>query len=196
MKQNNIFEKIIITILVLSLILFVGSNIVRYAIAYDLFIPGTELKLKDWYNDAIRLNVLHLFAVASFYTIAGFISAFLSSLILFILKIKDLKRYGWLFMAFVLFFLATPVEIYLIYNDIHLILILNTNEIHSFANHNIQDFFIYRFTKLTIPATLAFLAIITSIIMAIWQPLNNKEDFLNKDIRKTQIKEDKNETTT
>lgn len=195
MTQKNIFEKIILTILVLSLTMFIGGNIVRYAIAYDLFVPGTELKLKEWYSDAILINTVHLFAVASFYTITGFITAFISSLIIFAIRIKDLKRYGWLFMAFILFFLASLVEFYLIYNDINLILAMNTNQIHSFTNQNIQDFFIFRLTKLTIPATLAFLAIITSIIMVIWQPLD-KEIKQIDDINNTQDLEEKNEITT
>lgn len=176
--------------------IFVGGNIVRYAIAYDLFIPGTALKLKDWYSEAVRINTIHLFGVVSFYTIVGFISAFVSSFLLFILRKSDLKRYGWLFMAFVLFFLASPVEFYLIYNDIHLIIAMNSNQIHSFANPDIQNYFIFRLTKLTIPAFLAFLAIITSVIMVVWQPLNKMEINVDNDLTNNKIEDNYNENAT
>ena len=191
MLQNKIIEKIIISVLVLSLIMFIGGNIVRYAVAYDIFIPGTALKLKDWYSEAIRVNTVHLFAVISFYTITGFIVAFVSSLLLFLIRIKDLKRYGWLFMAFILFFLASVVEFYLIYNDIHLIMAMNTHQIHSFTNLDIQNYFMFRLKKLTIPSALAFLSIITSIILVIWQPLNKFENNTDKEINNKLIENEK-----
>jgi len=118
MKCKTIWTKIFLTIFVIGLSIWIGGTIVRYAIAYDVFVPGTELELKNWYSDTEMVTTVHLFRIAAFYTIFGFCSAFVSVIVLFAYWKKDLKKHGWLFISFVLFFLATPIEFYLIYYTI------------------------------------------------------------------------------
>ena len=132
MQHKTVTAKIFITILVFGMILWIGGNVVRNVIAYDLFIPGTALELKNWYSDETRLTTVSLFRISGFYTIVGFCMAFVSSVVLFVYLRKYLKIKGWFFMALILVFLASPVEFYLMYYDIKIILAFNAMEINSF----------------------------------------------------------------
>ncbi|MBM2815921.1 MAG: hypothetical protein HW421_2683 [Ignavibacteria bacterium] len=173
MKKRNLYYKFFITAFTLGFLLWFGGSIVRTALAYDLYIPGTKI-LKEQFTEAIKLHTLQLYALTATYTIAGYLAAFISAIFLCIYWRKSLKSRGWLFMAFVLFFLASPVQLYTVYLDIRLSLSFYFNEIKFFSNTQIIDYFLFRFDN--IPATsataLAFLAIITAIIYIIWQPLD------------------------
>jgi hypothetical protein len=194
MRHKTITAKIFITILVSGMILWIGGNIVRNAIAYDIFVPGTALELKNWYSDEAKLTTVSLFRTAGFYTITGFCMTFVSSVFLFVYLRKYLKFKGWLFMSLILIFLASPVEFYLMYYDIKIILAFNAQEIRSFNDKVIEKYFIGRYEDLSLPATLSFLASITAVLLAIWKPLDKKyikeENDLNN-IGKNELEQDK-----
>ena len=76
-------------------------------------------------------------------------------------------------MAFILIFLAAPVELILIYLDIKLSMgLYYGNELIKFSNSIVDDYFIFRYSKMVIPSTISFLAFITAIIFIIWRPLD------------------------
>lgn len=175
MIKNIIINKIFLSLLTFGIIIWLGGTVVRNAIAFDIFVPGTELTLKNWYTDEMRLTTVSLFRVASFYTIVGFCLSFVSAVYLLIQYRKEFKFKGWLLMSFILFFLASPIEFYLIYYDIKIILAFNNLMVKSFNDSIITDYFIARYSKLTIPATLSFLASLTAVLLVIWQPLNKKK---------------------
>lgn len=183
MRYNTITAKIFISILTFGIIIWIGGNIVRSAIAYDLFVPGTALELKNWYSDETRLITVSLFRIAGFYTIVGFCMTFVSSAFLCYYLRGIYKSKGWLFMAFVLIFLASPIEFYLMYYDIKIILAFNNEMIKSFNDQIVQDYFIGRYNKLTIPATMSLLASVSAVILTIWRPLDKnlkKQNHENK----------------
>jgi len=179
MKNSSILTKIFLSVLAIGAIIWLGGTVTRNAIAFDLFVPGTALTLKNWYSEEMQLTTVSLFRIAGFYTIVGFCMTFVSAIYLFIIYKKEFKSKGWLLMSFVLFFLASPIEFYLMYYDIKIILAFNNMQIDSFHDSIINDFFIARFSKLTIPATLSFLASFTAILLLIWQPLNKKKTNAN-----------------
>ena len=175
MQYKTIFSKIFLTIFTVGVIIWLGGTIARNAIAFDIFVPGTELTLKNWYSEEARLTTVSLFRITAFYTIVGFCMAFTASIFLFVQYRKEFKTKGWLLMAFILMFLSSPVEFYLMYYDIKIILAFNNQLINSFNDTIVQDFFVDRFSKLTIPATLSFLAAFTAVLLVIWQPLNKRK---------------------
>ncbi len=172
MQHKTITAKIFISILAFGIIVWIGGTIVRNAIAFDLFVPGTELELKNWYSEEVQLTTVSLFRIAGFYTIIGFCMTFASSVFLCYYFRKYLKTKGWLFMAFVLIFIASPMEFYLMYYDIKIILAFNNQLVNSFNDKIVQDYFLARYSELTIPATMSFLASIAAVFMVIWRPLD------------------------
>lgn len=165
-------SKIFIVILTAGLVIWLGGNVVRNAIAYDVFVPGTALEVKNWYSDIEKLSIVSVFRIASFYTIVGYSMTIVASFVLFGMFKKYFKAKGWLLMSFVLIFLTIPVELYLIYYDIKIILAFNDQIIKSFNDSIVQEYFIGRFSKLGIPTTMSFLSAVSAAIIAIWRPLD------------------------
>nr|MDA3843669.1 hypothetical protein [Candidatus Kapabacteria bacterium] len=142
-------------------------------------VPGSEMLLKDGFNDTIGLHTVHLFAVTAFYTAAGYSVALLSAIILCFMHRKDLKMHGWMFMAFVMFFLTAPVESYLIYYDVQLNYALNDGTITSFGDPAVREYFIGRFKDLSLPAVISLLAGATSMLILAWRPLDKSTLFVS-----------------
>ena len=167
----SVTQKLLLSVLAFGLVVYIGGTIVRTAIAFEIYIPGTEMVLKTEYSDAIRLHTVKLYATGALYTDIGFIAALVASIGICIVFNKQLKLKGWLFIALLLIFIATPIELYLTYLDLKLNHLI-WGPVSSFNDPAIKEFFVRRFTKLTIPSALAFLAISTSILLAVWRPLD------------------------
>lgn len=144
--------------------------------AFDLFVPATELSLKNYYSQEVRLHTIHLYSVGSVYTGIAFSIAVICSLLLFFLTKKKLKVNGWLFMSFIMFFLVVVLECYNLYLDIMLGMAISNNEIDSFSSPAIKEYFLFRYYKLGILEPLKYLAIITIIVLIVWKPLNKSKD--------------------
>jgi hypothetical protein len=176
MRHKTITFKILLTILVFGAITWIGGTIVRSAIAYDLFVPGKALELKNWYSLEQQLTIVSVFRIAGFYTIVGFCLTFASSITIFIYLKEYLRKKGWLFMALILIFLTAPVELYLIYCDLKIIFAFNNMQINSFNDAIIQKYFLARYKHFTVPSALSFLASISAVFLLIWRPLDKPLD--------------------
>ena len=174
MQEKSVLQKIFITILTFGIILWFGGSIIRSSIAFDLFIPAAKMELKPGYSDGIRLHSVYIYTVTGTYSTVGYIAAFISAIVLYIHWRKVMKVRGWLFMAFVLFFISSPVELYLCFTDIKLSLAFQFNQVGSFSDSNIQKFFLDRYKNiaLTTASGLSFLAVITSLLYIVWHPLD------------------------
>jgi hypothetical protein len=173
MQHKTKTAKLLLTLIALGFLIWFGGSVIRTIIAYDLFEPGTALVLRDYYTEELRINVVRLFAMSAFYTDIAYGIALLSSVLLCIYLKGSYKDRGWLFMAFVLVFISSPVELYMIYLDIKLNLGLYVGEeIINYNNKVIKDYFLFRITKMTIPSTISYLAFLTAIIFIIWRPLD------------------------
>lgn len=176
MRHKETIVKLIVTVFVVSTIIWIGGSLLRNIIAFDMFVPATELSLKNYYSNEVRLHTIHLYSVGSVYTDTAFGIAFASSIILFALTFRKLKEKGWLFMSFVLFFLIALIESYFLYLDIMLGLAISNNEIESFSSPAIKEYFLFRYYKLGILEPLKYLGIISIVVFAVWRPLNKTSD--------------------
>jgi cbb3-type cytochrome oxidase subunit 1 len=174
MQHKESLIKTITAIFIITVVFWIGGSLIRNIIAFDLFIPATELSLKNYYSNEIRLHTIHLYSVGSVYTGTAFGIALAASCMLFVLLFKRLKQEGWLFMSFVLFFIISIVELYTMYLDIMLGLAIKNSEIYSFSSDPIKNYFLFRYYKLGILEPMKYLGIITIIILAVWKPLSQK----------------------
>lgn len=171
-------EKLFLSILAIALIIWLGGTITRTIIAYDNYIPFTQLELKPEYSDEIRIHNIYLFANISIYTIISFFIMVISAFIIFFYNIRLLKEKGWLFMSFVLFFLTIPFEIYSIILDINLLVALREGMKH-FSEFATQDFIKNKFQFLSIVQPLVFLSCFSAIIILVIKPLDQSKNILN-----------------
>lgn len=176
MQRYKISLKIFLTFFAFGFILWFGGSILRTAIAFDLFVPGTKLILKEYYSNAIRMHSVYIYSMLSFYTGVGFGIAFISSIILNIKFRKILKQRGWLFMAFILFYFSSIAAGLLIYQDIRLAMDINWYHVTEFSSETVQKYVINRFKYLPVSSSywLSLLASLTSLIYIIWRPLDKE----------------------
>jgi hypothetical protein len=140
-------------------------------IAYDNYIPFTQLELKPEYTEEILNYNIYLYANGSLYTIISFGIMIISGFYIFFANIKLLKDKGWLFMAFILFFLSIPFETYSIILDIDLLQNLDKNII-GFNEITSKDFIKNKFQYLSIIQPMIFLAYLSAIIILVFKPLD------------------------
>lgn len=176
MRRKEITLKFLIIVFTFAVIIWIGGSLLRNIIAFDLFVPATELSLKNYYSQEVRLHTIHLYSVGSVYTGIAFSVAVICSVMLFILTSKRLKENGWLFMSFIMFFLVAVLESYNLYLDIMLGMAISNNEIDGFSSPAIKEYFLFRYYKLGILEPLKYLAILTIIAFIVWKPLNKRQD--------------------
>ena len=183
MQYKEIIVKLLIIVFTIAVIFWIGGSLLRNIIAFDLFVPATELSLKNYYSEEIQLHTIHLYSVGSVYTGTAFVVALFSSLLLFFMTFKKLKQNGWLFMSFILFFITAGVEIYNLHLDIMLGMAISNNEINSFYDLAIKDNFLFRYYKLGILEPLKYLSMITIVALIVWKPLNKNSESIVEQIR-------------
>lgn len=174
MKNTNVL-KALLAVFFFAVSMWFGGGIIRNAIAFDLFIPGT-LELKPFLNIQQINYSIRLMGITSYYTIIGYIVSFICAVGIVVLQSSQLKKSGWLFMALVLFFLCSPIEFYQMYLDAKLVYLTNTIDFVSLLQADkLLIVFRERFDpKLTAAGFLTFLSYITALLFLAWQPLNAK----------------------
>ncbi len=169
----NRIIKIVLSICIIGIILWLGGNIMKSVIAYDIFEPLPNLPLKsDKPPDAV-FQTIFLYSSLSFYSTIGYIITFLSVLIITFRYKSSMKNHGWLFMAIALFFLSSPIEFIRMYYDLQIQLALYIDGIRDSFHPVINEFFFerYRSGTLTGLTTLSVFANFTALILIIWKPL-------------------------
>lgn len=174
MKISN-STKLLFVILTFSVIIWLGGSLIRAVVAYSIFVPATELELKKDQTDDVRMQTVKIYADTGIYTTISFGLVFLIVTFLLFKFRTDLKTRGWLFMSFVLFFMASPVEVYLCYLDIKLMLHVNYSPNLSFKDIQVTELFINRLRNLNIISPLAYLSFFTSIIFILFRPLDKSQ---------------------
>lgn len=164
------------TIFAFGFALWFGGSVIRSAIGFDVFYPSAKLELKNHYSNEIRMHSVYLYATTSLYSDIGYFAAFVSAVVLALYWRNYLKKRGWLFMSFILFIVASPVEFYLMYYDIKLSIAIYYEQVKDFASVPVTEYFVERFTQpeVATPSALAFLAVITALLYMIWRPLDEK----------------------
>lgn len=175
-KYDNL-TKIMITALLLGFSIWFGGTIARGAIGYDLFNPEAQLVLKDSYSNELKMQNVFLYANLALYTGVGYVAAFLASIVIAVKLKSQMRKNGWLFMALLLFFVASPLHLYFIYMDYQLAMPVVQGGLRDFLAYPVQHYFFSRFTNigLTTMSSLAFLANMTSAIFVVWKPLQSNK---------------------
>lgn len=160
----------------ISILLWIGSSIIRSTIGYTLF----EIKDQFMLRNNIEMNELYYtintFINITFYVDLFYILSFLFITILLLMNLKNLKKTGWLFISIVLFYIFSVPEIYLILNDIDLYYynlksvdnIISDGSLHLFKQRFILDIF-----KIIQP--MSFLSHIAIAFFMILKPLDKNE---------------------
>ncbi len=174
------WQKLFLSLSVLGAVLWLGGYVVRTAIAYDLFIPGTLTFKTSFPADAVA-QTLRLYSRMAFYTLYGYGAALLGFISVFFSLKKYWRSYGWLFMAGCLFLLYIPVEAAVIYYDVQLFQIIpNADTLVAFDVEaakkalldGLQIKILGGFGQLA--RSLAFFSYITAILVTVWRPLHKK----------------------
>jgi len=175
--KNDKFSLILITIIGLGFATWFGGSLSRTALGYDLFYPDGYLTLRNELSKEVQMHTVNLYSSLSLYTSIGYSFAFASAIALSVRLRKKMKEQGWLFMAFVLFFVASPVQFYLIYFDWQLAEKVLRANVSSFTDINIEKYFLNRFRDASIAtfSALSFLLNLTCVLYVVWQPLSRKE---------------------
>ncbi len=170
--------KLFLTFTILGIIVWLGGSVIRNAIAFDIFIPGTLIQKPS--SDAIFVNnTIRLYTLTAFYTITGYALVCIGMLFLLFRNISMLKKRGWLFMIVALFMLAIPAEVYLILFDIELVKTLQSSADTHTINAGLSDIFFKKFSPDSFTSqasTLTMMAYITSLILFAFRPLDKTDD--------------------
>ena len=172
MQQNTVISKILLTLLVFGTILWIGGEVQRINMAYEIYLPFTQMELKTEYNDAIRMHTVKLFTYGSLYSGTGFVAAFVGFVSLAFYWRKQWRSKGWMFIASVLFLIALPWGFYELLLDIKLSFLIKAGGVY-FNDKQITDLFLKRFTAYAPWASISYMSIVASIFILIWRPLNN-----------------------
>lgn len=177
MLKLKIFDKILLSIIAVGIILWLGGNVIRTAIAYNIFVPATELQFKPDMPDNLKIYNVNLFAMMAAYTDIGFLAALACSIILIINLRKNLKMNGWLFMSFMMFFIGALGQLFISYLDLRLIWACQYGFPYGFEDSGMKDYFLSRFRSFAPITPLSELTAFTSILLLIWKPLaKGKQD--------------------
>lgn len=166
--------KLFLTITILGAIVWLGGSVIRNAIAYDMFIPGTLTK-KTYLTEDFVFHTIRLYSLTAFYTIAGYALVIVGMLFLVIGNRNRVKEKGWFFMIAVLFALAFPAEIYLMLFDVELVKTLQSSADTTATNPRLADIFFEKFSNdsYTSQASgLTMMAYITVVILCTYRPLD------------------------
>lgn len=175
------FQKLLISLWLVGIVLWIGGSLVRYIIAYDIFEPGTQLELKKSLSEKeILLGVRH-FAIGTVYTGIGFVVAFLCWLALLPSLAKKFKSQGWLFMSSFLFGVASIFELILLYMDIQLSTYIFWGSTLHFNSYEIQTFFYKRIKNLSFMFVFNWFAVATILVFIAFRPLTKHQDDVDED---------------
>lgn len=172
MENTGKLVKFLAVIYVLGIVIWLGGSIIRTAIAYDVYVPATELQLKTNYSDTMRVHNVRLFGMGALYTEISYGLAAVAALMLLFMLRKELKLRGWVFISLALFLITFPIELFLMYYDIKINMAIRYDLLTSFSQDVVKDYFINRFTKLNFLAPTAYLCGASAIVFFIWRPLD------------------------
>ncbi|HYF03492.1 MAG TPA: hypothetical protein VEC36_08950 [Patescibacteria group bacterium] len=169
--MNSTFIRIIVFLIIFSSALWFGGSVVRSAIAFDAFIPGT-LVLKSEVSEVARFESLRLYSTTGFYTSAAYILLFTCTIIFVFAEKGKFKERGWLFISLVLFFIFSTVEWYRLYFDVQLIRIFNNESALTRQNEAFRIFLKLFNPQFSAASLLAFFTYVTIVFFLAFRPLH------------------------
>lgn len=176
------WQRVLLSFSVLGAVLWLGGAVVRAAIAYDLFVPGTLVFKTSLPVDAVA-QTLRLYSRTAFYTSYGYGLALLGFVPVFFSLKKRWRSYGWLLIAGVLFLLYIPLEAVFLYYDWLLAQVIpNADALVPFDIEQAKTVVLQSFQLAFLgdlgqgARFLALLGYISAIVVLVWRPLHKSID--------------------
>jgi len=180
-------QRVALFLAALGGIVWLGGLIIRAAIGFDLFVPGT-LTFKPDMPPMAQAQALRLFAQSSFYTISGYAALVLVGGYLWLSHKRYWRVRGGLFIGGVLVALYIPIELWQIYYDVHLIQLVQYASYSDFPLEATKAFLVKRLTILSGAGPfLSMLGYVSAVFCLIVQPMQieaqaqSQEDLASSD---------------
>lgn len=179
MKTNH---KLLFSLAFVPLAIWLGTSIIRSAIAFDLFIFDGAMKFNYNIETQVLLAKINAFIDTSVYSDILYGISFLSFFVI-TFKLNDkFKKQGWLYMSVLLFFIFSPIELFLIYHDYLMAVTTGMENYHTTIFNiefsSIKELFGFRFfnpvLKTLMP--LSFLSNLFVVFFYFWTPLRKDEE--------------------
>ena len=173
---DNIIKKLLLSIFTVFYITWFGGSIIKSQLAFSILEVDAEGKL--YYIDTtpeVLFQTIQNYSLVSFFTEISFILAFICFIILSISISKYFKRYGWLFMSFMMILLSFLIHSFLIYFDIKLGIAIFTEGVSNYDHISVREYFFKRYDNVFYSgiSMMSLLMNITAIVVLIFRPLKN-----------------------
>ncbi len=160
-------SKIILSLTIISFIIWLGSYITRQLYVFQFFEPE-NLDLQTKINSASLPDIMFLMLPMLLTNLIAY-SSFLVLFFLFILISRiNLKNEGWLFIITMLLIITAPFEIYLLTIDFEIIVNILNSELDAFY---IIDLLRDRMTILSSFAIIEVFSCFGIVFLAVFKPL-------------------------
>lgn len=171
MKQNT-FSKILLSLTLITAVLWLGSYVARQLAVYQLFEP-LNLDLKSFYNSQNLSGALEtIFPVLVLNLVSYPVFLVLFFVYVFTSKIK-IKNEGWLFIILMIVIVTAPFELYLSFMDYKIVKLLIAT---SFDTSTVIDLLRKRITILSSFPMIEVFSFAAAIFIMIFKPLRKNEN--------------------
>jgi hypothetical protein len=171
MTTLSTLQRLAVFLVVLSGIVWLGGMVVRGAIGFDLFVPGTLTFKAEMPPDA-QAQTLRLFARTSFYTLVSYSLMLVVGIFLWLLNKDRWRERGGLFIGGMLIVLYVPIELWQGYYDVLLVQATQYAAYADFPLETAKQLLIKRIRILGgVGPFLSFLGYLTAVFFLIIQPM-------------------------
>ncbi len=153
-------------VIVTGAILWLGSTAVRAVIANELLIPGT-IQFNDRTPPVVEHQLYRVLAESAILMISGYVLVLAGSVVFLWTSPFLLREHGWLLMSALLLYLFVPVEAYVMYLDVRMVIMVLFADTGVAA---VRELFLARVGALAGVPLVALLCYYTIIVLAIFQP--------------------------
>ena len=166
MVRKNHIERAALFAVVAATVVWLGGSIIRAMIGFDLLQVGT-LDFKPNIHPYVERAVYSLIAQSSLIVDIAYIVVWIAGIIFLKSTMLRLKEHGWLMIIAILFYMFTPVEIYLMVLDMKFWILdhIGSNDLVEF-----RILLIHRLAALSGVPLIAVLCYYTGIVMAVFRP--------------------------
>jgi hypothetical protein len=154
--------------------LWLGGNVTRIFVIYDLYVPGT-IELKASQSEDMRMHTIRLFAQSSSITGWGYALLALGGVVCTVLAAKHFRTRGWMVMMATLTVLIIGVGGYFAWDDYQLLNLFDRVTGTAYAQpRDILQIVTRRFTTvwMNMASGALMLAGITTIFYGAFRPLH------------------------
>jgi hypothetical protein len=157
-------------VIILAAITWLGGGTVRAVVGFDLLQMGT-LDFKPNIHPYVERAVFSLITQSSLIVDIAYIALWIAGIAFLRTTELRLKDHGWLMIAAILFYMFTPVEIYLMVLDTKMWLLdhVGSNDLTEF-----RKLFIHRLAALSGVPLIALACYYTAVAMAVFRPYRKR----------------------